>query len=50
MLEQKRQEEKKRQEELAHKLKDMKQAFIRGNKLKEEARLHEKKILLYYIE
>ena len=30
---------------MAKKLKDMKAAFLRGNKLKEEARLHEKKIL-----
>ena len=37
--------EKKRQEDLAKKLKDMKEVFLRGNKLKEEARLHEKKIL-----
>ena len=34
-----------RQEKLAKELKELKQAFLRGNKLKEEARLNEKKIL-----
>lgn len=33
-LEQQKEQEKKRQEELAVKLKEMKAAFLRGNKLK----------------
>lgn len=44
-LEEEKETEKKRQEELAKKLKDIKEAFLRGNKLKEESRLHEKKIM-----
>lgn len=44
-LEQEKEIQRKRQEELAQKLKEMKEAFLRGNKLKEEARAHEKKIL-----
>ena len=37
-------EEKLKQEELAIKLKEMKEKLMHGNKLKEEARIHEKEI------
>ncbi len=43
-MEKQKEEEKLKQEELAIKLKEMKEKLLHGNKLKEEARLHEKKI------
>ena len=44
LADQQKEEEKLKQEELALKLKEMKEKLLHGDKLKEEARNHEKKI------
>jgi len=44
LADQQKEEEKLKQEELALKLKEMKEKLLHGNRIKEEARLNEKKI------